>query len=309
MVGYTTKLFNVMPLPRSNVGRRYERLVNHVHCVLTSEHGVPYSSIDRRCMEAITTVARRNESRTIDLGSAVSTLISLDIQNTGRNIATVKQAFTRDLGLHVHTELEQGITVLGEKMQILCGLNYMIADSYQIIWGKGRIASLGMSDLPGYSYAVLNQNYFDTFIMNAIPHDQTIYRAMRSPLLQDIYTWMCQSMYALNQSGEGSKEITWLSINAQFSATAVLRERALQNAKMVIIQALEELKAKYWPQLRYTVTRRGITIRKSPLHIEPGDKNAGYFPALPVPDDEYAPSEEIQAMVKRMYDELDKKKE
>lgn len=271
-LGFQTSFLNHFPLPRTNVGQTFTRTVNGIQCTYFDMLGVPYTAIDRRWIEIVTTLAKRQapEPR-IEFGSISETLARYGMSRTGGkrgNILPARKALERLARLHVSTT--QVAKVKG--MASHRGLDFSVSQKHQVLWARGRTDLVEPELFDQENYMELSPAFM-TFINNAAPHVQEHYMSIRSPLTLDLYHWIVTKLYGLRDD----ELIRWPWLYAQFGQDGgKLNENQMKHLRQDIKRGLLEIRSKYYPKARAESTDEGILLRRSPPLIEPDNKKAGY---------------------------------
>ena len=142
--------------------------------------------------------------------------------------------------------------------------NIMFIDSLQYIELDDSI-----SDKRNISFSiVLNNKFVELCKRHSVPIDYTVYKEISSAMGKDLYAWI---IYRNNSIGKDGIFIPRSSMVAQFSGT-IQPEQERANFRYIVDQ-IQQIKAKYYPGLRFTVDRDslGITFYKSPQIMQPKD--------------------------------------
>lgn len=269
-IGYQTSLFSFFPLPRTNVGKTFERSINGVSCFYADALGIPHTTLDRRWIEIVTTKAKQSGDAHVEFESVCRELARYGMERDGRYILPARKALYRFGNLQIHTEAVEKVK---GGMEMHRALNFAIADKVEVFWGSGR-ADLAPPELfDGHNYMNLSKTFMD-FVDRAAPHVQDHYMQIQSPLTLDVYDWLVKKLYSLDQASE---LIRWPWLYAQFGQTGgILNPNQMKNLRRLIKTSLLDIVQNYYTAARAEVTDEGIILKKSPPLIAPDNKKAGF---------------------------------
>lgn len=273
-LGFTSVIFTHFPLPRTNVGKTWERQSNGIRCIYTCPYGIPHTALNRRWIEILTTQARRSGNTYVDMGSVMTCLQTYGM-DSGQYIKPAVNSLQSFGGLSLHTERNLEIEIRGKVFQQYQNLNMTVADKVQITWGKGKLQK-HKDDLDGLTFFQFSELFMANFVANAIPHIQADYLKIRSPLEQDLYVWLNAKLFSLKDKDE---LIKWPALFSQFSDFPILRGDDLTNNKRKIREALLKIQAEYYPKAKFDFLYEGVKLGRSPKLIDPEDKRVGFTPA------------------------------
>jgi hypothetical protein len=296
-IGFTSQIFTFYAFPRRNVGRRWERTINGIHYVASSEYDVPYSLADRRVIEIITTKARQTLSPSVDIISVPSMIESYKLGDSRYSEKASVMGIKRFGGLNIFTERTNDIHYKGKVYKKYQAINMKVSSHFQIVY-PGELNFDPDPDYPDGTFFVFDDDFYKNFIVKSVPHVQADYLKLTAPIDQDLYIWLTMKMFALKDKTE---LIQWNYLFAQFSKNHTLRGDDLQHAKNDIKNSLLKIQRDCYTQARFEFTYEGIILRKSPLLIEPGDKGAGYSPATPPPEDSAVDMDAAFAEMKKRF--------
>lgn len=270
-IGFQTSLFTFFPLPRKNVGKEMTKEVQGRTCIYLGFYGIPYTTIDRRMLEIITTKKVQSKSRLIQFGSVSDTLRETGMGRSGGErgyIKPMKDSLLRISGLNIHlTE-----NVKTEKFEGITGKNFHIADEFKIFWANGRTDLAKPDLLDSLNYMTISEE-FARLCDNAAPHVQADYLKIQSALTQDIYPWLCAKLYHLKDKDE---LIRWSWLYAQFGEGKKMTENQTKSFRKNFKASGLEIKQDLYQKANYEFTDEGILLKKSPPLIEPDSKKAGF---------------------------------
>ena len=157
-LGFQTSLFTFFPLPRKNVGKEMTKEVQGRTCMYLGFYGIPYTTIDRRMLEIITTKKVQSKSRIIQFGSVTDTLRESGMGRSGGErgyIKPMKDSLLRISGLNILlTE-----NVKTERFEGITGKNFHIADEFKILWANGRTDLVVPELLDSLNYMTISEEF------------------------------------------------------------------------------------------------------------------------------------------------------
>lgn len=270
-LGFQTSLFTFFPLPRKNVGKEMTKEVQGRTCMYLGFYGIPYTTIDRRMLEIITTKKVQSKSRVIQFGSVTDTLRESGMGRSGGErgyIKPMKESLLRISGLNIQlTE-----NVKSERFEGITGKNFHIADEFKIFWANGRTDLVVPELLDSLNYMTISEE-FASLCDNAAPHIQADYLKIQSALTQDIYPWLCAKLYHLKDKDE---LIRWSWLYAQFGEGKRMTDNQTKSFRKNFKASGLEIKQDLYQKANYEFTDEGILLKKSPPLIEPDSKKAGF---------------------------------
>jgi hypothetical protein len=268
-LGFQTSFLTHFPLPRTNVGTSFSREVNGIRCTYFDVLGIPYTAVDRRWIEIVTTLARRQAPIVrIEFGAVSETLKRYGMARASNYILPARKALEKLARLHISTTR----VAKGGGMVAHQGLDFSFSRKHQIIWARGRTDLVEPELFDQENYMELSQDFME-FVQNAAPHNQDHYMDIQSPLTLDMYHWLVTKLYKLRDE----ELIEWTKLYAQFGQNGkMLNDSQMKNLRRGLKTSLLEILTKYYPRARVRTTNEGIVLMKSPPLIEPDSKKAGY---------------------------------
>lgn len=268
-LGFQTSFLTYFPLPRTNVGTSFSREVNGTRCDYFDALGIPYTAVDRRWIEIVTTLARRQAPKArIDFGAVSQTLRRYGMDSQSNYILPARKALEKLARLHISTTR----VGKGTGLEAHQGLDFSLSRKHQILWARGRTNLVEPELFDQENYMELSQDFMG-FVQNAAPHNQEHYMNIRSPLTLDMYHWLVTKLYNLREE----EILKWPKLYAQFGQNGnKLNEVQMKNLRRGLKTSLLEILTKYYPRARVRTTNEGIVLMKSPPLIEPDNKKAGY---------------------------------
>lgn len=281
---FIPSIFISAALPLRDVKKQvFERKYNNITLHLSSPNLVPYGKYGRLLLSILTTHAVQSKNNLNKDGTITITYSSLqelldemqlrkqrgtDIMeqlNRFKSATFIYEAENisvaqKSLFPEFFSESDRGF-VQAKKLSIR---NIMFIDSLQYIELDDSI-----SDKRNISFSiVLNNKFVELCKRHSVPIDYTVYKEISSAMGKDLYAWI---IYRNNSIGKDGIFIPRSSMVAQFSGT-IQPEQERANFRYIVDQ-IQQIKAKYYPGLRFTVDRDslGITFYKSPQIMQPKD--------------------------------------
>ena len=281
---FIPSIFISAALPLRDVKKQvFDRRYNNITLHLNSPNLVPYGKYGRLLLSILTTHAvqaknnlNKDGTITITYSSLQELLDEMQLRKQrGTDIMEQLNRFKsatfiyedenisitqKSLFPEYFAESDRGL-VQAKKLSIR---NIMFIDSLQYIELDDSI-----SDKRNISFSiVLNNKFVDLCKRHSVPIDYTVYKEISSAMGKDLYAWI---IYRNNSIGKDGIFIPRSSMVAQFSGT-IQSDQERANFKYIIDQ-VRQIKAKYYPDLRFTVDRDylGITFYKSPQIMQPKD--------------------------------------
>ena len=220
--------------------------------------GLPYGRYPRLLLAWITTQAVRTRQHRLELGSSFS-------------------SFMRQLGLHPRGGRSGNIHRFREQMRrlfsvtIACTHNppdlgtvqdahFRVAEGRPLWW----IPKCPELAARWESSVTLSSGFFQEITERPVPVDFRTLKALRSPLVMDIYGWLTYRMSYLKRP---SKTIPWRALQSQFGCdytrTRTFKQRFTEKTRQVLA---------FYPEARLTIRRSGLVLRPSPTHITPASR-------------------------------------
>jgi len=165
--------------------------------------GLPYGPKPRLLLAHLNAEALRQGSPIIEVERSLTGFVrAMQIDPTGRNIATIKDQLARLSGAHITL----GVVRDGEALTIKSD----IISAFSLWWPKDdRQRVLWPSTVR------LSPDYFDSLTRHAVPlHDRALMALAGSAMGLDVYAWLAQRLHRI----EWGKRvfIPWPSLQAQF---------------------------------------------------------------------------------------------
>jgi hypothetical protein len=268
-LGFQTSFLNYFPLPRTNVGPTFTRTVNGIQFTYFDMLGVPYSAVDRRWIEIVTTLAKlQAPDPRIEFGSVSQALARYGMARENNYILPARKALEKIARLHISS------TQVGKVKGITAhrGLDFSFSLKHQIIWGRGRTDLVEPELFDHENFMELSPTFMK-FVETAAPHVQAHYMSIRSPLTMDLYHWIITKLYGLRED----ELIRWPWLYAQFGQDGgILNESQMKDIRRLIKKGLLEIRMKYYPKARIEATDEGILLKRSPPLIASDSKRAGF---------------------------------
>lgn len=271
-LGFQTSFLNYFPLPRTKVGQTFTRTVNGIQFTYFDMLGVPYSAVDRRWIEIVTTLAKlQAPDPRVEFGSISQALARYGMDRSGGKrgyILPARKALEKLARLHISS------TQVGKIRGITAhrGLDFSFSLKHQILWARGRTDLVEPELFDKENFMELSPTFMK-FVETAAPHVQEHYMSIRSPLTMDLYHWLITKLYSLRED----ELIRWPWLYAQFGqGGGILNETQMKDLRRLIKKGLLEIRTKYYPKARIEATDEGILMRRSPPLINPENKKAGF---------------------------------
>ena len=219
------------------------------------EYVYPYGSTPRLFLIWLTTEIKHSKSRTVEVGKSVSALRKqLGIADGGKQ----HENFTRQLealfASHIviyEDELKKKQKVTPNKGRVI-----QIADSWEI-WKSDDDGEVCES-IP--STLQVTESFYQHVQRTAVPLvSEIVDEFKRDPMRLDIYCWLVHRLYTQRKS---ETHISWSQLANQFGGNYA-RERSFKHAFKEHLQIVRM----YYPEARVAVTRDGLLLRRSKLHI------------------------------------------
>lgn len=266
--GFQSPLFSFYPLPQTNVGQVFSRTVNNVECTYLCKKGVPYSVLDRRWLEILTTmIVKENIKERLELGGVTETLRRFGMAKTNIYILPARKAIQKIASLHVSST----VNLEGKGYKAIQGLDFTVAKKHQIFWGTGK-ANIVKPELFDKENWIDFSNEFIQICNLSAPHNQKDFLEMRSPLEQDLYNWLIGKLPQV----KGKELIPWIWFYIQFGNGSILSVDEMKDLRKRVKKCLLNIKLKYYMSAQIEYDDKGIILRKSPPLIEPDSKAAGF---------------------------------
>lgn len=267
-LGFQIAPFTLFPLPRVKVGKEFTRVVNGSSCSYFCSSGVPYTAIDRRWLEIVTTLGKRQYPEPcIEFGSISSTLKQYGMARANNYILPARKALEKIARLHI------SITRITESkgVDIQQGIDISVSERHQILWARGRANLVEPELFDGENFMDISSGFLN-LVKDAAPHIQADYMAIQSPLMLDVYQWLIRRLYGMKDDAL----IRWAWIYAQFGNGEILNDSQMKDLRRKFKETVAEIQAKYYPGAIMKFTDEGLILFRSPPLIEPDSKKAGY---------------------------------
>jgi hypothetical protein len=247
--------------------------VNGVECIYFSRVGVPYTTLDRRWLEIVSTILKRQYPETrVELGAINETLKRYGMSAAGSYITPARKALEKIANLHISVSGDFVDDARG--VQGVQGINLSVSRRHQVLWGAGR-ADLVVPELfDGENFIEFSRDFAD-LVDTAAPHIQKHYLSIQSGLTLDLYKWLVGKLAALD---EDTFLMRWPWIYAQFGPGTILSEQQRKTFRGEVKKSVAEILREYYPRARLRFVNEGLLVRKSPPLIERAGEQAGYSP-------------------------------
>lgn len=267
-LGFQTSFLTHFPLPRTNVGTTFTREVNGIRCTYFDALGIPYTAVDRRWIEIVTTLARRQSPvARVEFGAVSQTLKRYGMARESNYILPARKALEKLARLHISTtRVAKGGGLVAHQ-----GLDFSLSRKHQILWAHGRTDLVEPELFDQENYMELSPDFM-AFVQNAAPHNQDHYMTIRSPLTLDVYHWLVTKLYDLSDE----MLLEWPKLYSQFGQGGRLNDSQMKNMRRLLKASLLDIVKNYYPRARVKAIDEGIVLMKSPPLIEPDNKKAGY---------------------------------
>lgn len=285
-LGFQAPVLTFFPLPRSKPGAFFERVVNGLTCVYFSvpdnpktgfvSPGVPYTALDRRWLEIVSTLLKRQYPETrVELGAINETLKKYGMSSTGGKrgyIGPAKKAIEKIANLHI--SVSGKIVDKGRGLEGVQGLNLSVGFTHKVMWGTGRTDLVVPELFDGENFIQFSKDFAD-LVDTAAPHIQAHYMAIRSTLTLDLYKWLVSKLANMN---EDSFLMRWPWIYAQFGPGTILNEEQRKTFRGEVKRAMAEIIRDYYPRAWAKFVDEGLLLKKSPPLISKAGDQVGYSP-------------------------------
>ena len=283
---FIPSIFISAALPLRDVKKTlFDRKYNNITLHLNSPNLVPYGKYGRLLLSLLTTHAVQSKNHLKSDGTVTisyDTIQSLldEMQLPKQRSGDIKEQLKRfKSATFIYEEV-----VVKEAQKALFPDYFPTADKGLAKFTKittGNIMFIdsmeyieiddGNIDKRSIAFKITLNNKFVNLCMNhSVPIDYTVYKEISSALGKDLYAWL---VYRNNSIGPDGLYIPRTSMVAQFMPlTNNQKDQDRANFKYIVEQ-IGQIKAKYYPDLKYTVDKDylGITIYKSPQIMNPKD--------------------------------------
>ncbi|WP_421084856.1 replication protein RepA [Rothia nasimurium] len=220
------------------------------------EYVYPYGIVPRLFLIWLTTEIKLSKSRRVEVGKSVNALrAQLGISSGGKQHANFTRQLEALFSAHI-VVFEQGPKkegVTANKGKVL-----QIADSWEI-WKSSETGEV-VESIP--STLEVSESFYNHVQNTAVPLVSEIVSAFkRDPMRLDIYCWLVHRLY-MQRAPESN--VSWSQLSKQFGGNYA-RERSFKKAFVDHLQVV----LLYYPEARVSVTRNGLILRRSKLHIPP----------------------------------------
>lgn len=281
---FIPSIFISAALPLRDVKKTvFDRKYNNITLHLSSPNMVPYGKYGRLLLSVLTTHAVQSKNNLNNDGTVTIKYESLqelldEMQLLKQRGGDVMEQLTRFKSATFVYEEENVVVAqkslfpeyfptadkgLVQAKKVSTG-NIMFIDTLQYIELEDS-----SKDKRSISFSiVLNNKFVDLCKKHSVPIDYSVYKEISSAMGKDLYAWI---VYRNNSIGNEGIYIPRENMVAQFSGTSQ-PEQEKANFKYIVEQ-IQQIKAKYYPDLRFTVDRDslGITFYKSPQVMLPKD--------------------------------------
>lgn len=221
--------------------------------------GIPSGAYPRILLAYMSTCAMRTKSPYIELPpSLYNFLTDLGLNVHGsvmQNMRTQLEAIRKSLySIEWKKEIVAGDEILSIKKD---HMSLIIEEA--LVWE--RVARGGkrlkVPEAGGY-YVKLSNSFFTDICNNPVPIDlRAMIALLESPLAMDLYAWFTYQASFLRKP----KEVTWEAMMLQFGSYTRKRD-----FKKFCIAGIKEV-LRVYPELRVSLTEKGIQICPSPTHV------------------------------------------
>lgn len=266
--GFQSPLFSFYPLPQTNVGQVFTRKMHGVECTYLCKKGVPYSVLDRRWLEILTTmIVKEKITGRLELGGVTDTLRRFGMAKTNMYILPTRKAIQKIATLHVSSTIH----LEGKGYKAIQGLDFTVAKKHQLFWGTGK-ADIAKPELFDKENWIEFSPEFIQICKLSAPHNQKDFLQIRSPLEQDLYNWLIGKLPQV----KGSELIPWVWFYIQFGNGSILSVEEMKDLRKRIKKSLLSIKQNYYTTAKMEYDDAGIILRNSPPLIAPDSKEAGF---------------------------------
>lgn len=219
------------------------------------EYAYPYGSVPRLFLIWLTTEIKHGKSRTVEVGKSITALRKqLGIADGGKQ----HENFTRQLealfASHIviyDQEVKKKQEATPNKGRVL-----QIAESWEI-WKSAEDGEI-QQGIP--STLQVTESFYQHAQKTAVPLvPEIVDEFKRDPMRLDIYCWLVHRLYMQRKS---ESNVSWSQLVHQFGG-GFTRERDFKHAFKEHLQIVRM----YYPEARISVTRDGLILRRSKLHI------------------------------------------
>jgi len=304
--------FIICPLPIRSTGPEkpiYEKKYNNYKMQLQGSHGIPGGKIARNILMMITTAAKVFKSENVNEKNE-KIIKPVDIK-----FESLKE-FANIIGVENGDGLNNAIDIL-EKYNYLTlnfnknnykkdqwfegmnndGTNNSIKDENGYYKVRSRVNIPFFNKMEDVKYIKnkhkrgeaikveiqLSQQFVDMAKENSSPIDYNVYKEIRSTVEKDIYTWLVYRVHKLAEFG--NRDGLFISRENLLKQFGDDENKGNEKMKYLrIIEAIREIKKKYYTDIKCSIIERGRTDEKgivlfqSPLVIN--EKDLRYVPLI-----------------------------
>ena len=207
-----------------------------------SEIGLPFGPFPRRLMIEIVTKAKILKTRAVYLGRSVTELMrNLDKKTSGGKNGNLKTYKEQSKKLFSST-----ITSVREIEGEWSVKNINLASEASVLWNPKDGDDWNSTIILGEEFY---KDIIDKRVIDACSH---------YPLAMDIYCWLTYRYFRLYKPAF----ITWKQLSDQFGCVISRKSNFRAKFKLAIHRV-----SLFYPQAKYHVTDRGITLLPSPTHV------------------------------------------
>lgn len=149
------------------------------------------------------------------------------------------------------------------------GYNVMFATQYDLWWDEKNPNQSALFP----SFIEVTEEFFQAVMRSPVPIPKSVIRNhVKSPLELDLLVMLNHRAYSVNKQGiQGAAFITSHQLHLQFG----LEYGRIRDFRAKLKRALESIKKKSWPELNYSLTYEGLTIKRSTPLVQPKKAEQG----------------------------------
>lgn len=221
---------------------------------------LPYGSLPRLVMFYVCTWIIENKAKSIPLeGSLAQALSDFGYSEASAKKGTSRKRFKEQvlalcnaaLSFHYDTEPRNK------------GFNVMFATKYDLWWDEQSPNQGALFP----SYIEVTEEFFNAVMRSPVPiPSRVIKNHVKSPLELDLLVMLNHRAFTLAHKGAGDQS-TFISshqLHIQFGQEYV----RIRDFRAKLQRALKNIQERSWPGLQYSLTYKGLVIKRSPLLVE-----------------------------------------